>query len=236
VPASHLLGRKDPALASISLGLWRAGCRRRSCGVSGQLRGGLRRGECAMGLLAPEQTAAIAPRPRKWPVGGALGWRNSPCASGRPAPAPRQNMNVNEVISTRAIEAMGGVLSGQQDPVHPTTTSTSAKSSNRQPFPPPFIWRGPSEIDQGLIPRFGRPVEALRQRRKGPLPEVIKVGPPSHLQDAGSPQLGPRNSPATGPSWSKAWRPVKRCACPSAAGAGDRTARRWAGLRPPPAS
>ena len=44
------------------------------------------------------------------------------------------NMNVNEVISNRAIEILGGAM-GSKKPVHPTTTSTRA-SPRTTPSPP----------------------------------------------------------------------------------------------------
>ena len=54
------------------------------------------------------------------------------------------NMNVNEVISNRAIEIAGGVL-GSKKPIHPTMTSTcrSRRTTRSLPpctLPPPSAW------------------------------------------------------------------------------------------------
>ncbi len=51
------------------------------------------------------------------------------CWCGRPAPAPRRNMNVNEVIANIANVALGGEL-GSKKPVHPNDHVNMSQSSN----------------------------------------------------------------------------------------------------------
>ena len=70
----------------------------------------------------------------------------------------QSNMNVNEVISNRAIQLLGG-SSGARRPFIPTTTSTWAQSSN-DTFPTAMHIAAVLSSSERLLPRVG----ALRRR------------------------------------------------------------------------
>src|SRR5450756_695001 len=90
------------------------------------------------------------------------------------------NMNVNEVISNRAIELAGGVL-GSKDPIHPNDDVNKSQSSN-DTFPTAMSIAAVSEIEERLLPE----VKKLRDVFDGKAKEfadVVKIGR-THLQDA----------------------------------------------------
>jgi fumarate hydratase class II len=96
------------------------------------------------------------------------------------------NMNANEVIANRAIEALGGVL-GSKQPVHPNDHVNLSQSSN-DTFPTAMHVAVAVELERRLIPA----VEALRSllaQRAEQWAEVIKIGR-THLQDAVPLRLG----------------------------------------------
>ena len=96
------------------------------------------------------------------------------------------NMNANEVIANRAIEALGGVL-GSKQPVHPNDHVNLSQSSN-DTFPTAMHVAVAIELERRLIPA----VEALRSllaQRAEHWAEVIKIGR-THLQDAVPLRLG----------------------------------------------
>ena len=96
------------------------------------------------------------------------------------------NMNANEVIANRAIEAFGGVL-GSKQPVHPNDHVNLSQSSN-DTFPTAMHVAVAIELERRLIPA----VEALRSllaQRAEHWAEVIKIGR-THLQDAVPLRLG----------------------------------------------
>jgi fumarate hydratase class II len=92
----------------------------------------------------------------------------------------QSNMNVNEVISNRAIQLLGGVL-GSKSPVHPNDDVNMGQSSNDS-FPTAMHVAAVMELDETLIPR----VEALAKVIEGKSQQwmdVVKTGR-THLQDA----------------------------------------------------
>ena len=66
----------------------------------------------------------------------------------------QSNMNVNEVISNRAIELAGGVQ-GSKAPVHPNDHVNRGQSSN-DTFPTAMHIAAVEVLDQQLIPKIGR--------------------------------------------------------------------------------
>ncbi|GIW21594.1 MAG: hypothetical protein KatS3mg068_0601 [Candidatus Sericytochromatia bacterium] len=62
----------------------------------------------------------------------------------------QSNMNVNEVISNRAIEIAGGVL-GSKKPIHPNDDVNKAQSSN-DTFPTAMHIAAAEQINKRLIP------------------------------------------------------------------------------------
>jgi len=90
------------------------------------------------------------------------------------------NMNVNEVISNRAIELAGGVL-GSKSPVHPNDHVNMSQSSN-DTFPTAMNIAAVEETRNELLPA----VRALRDaldRRATEFAGIVKIGR-THLQDA----------------------------------------------------
>ena len=90
------------------------------------------------------------------------------------------NMNVNEVISNRAIELAGGVQ-GSKSPVHPNDHVNMSQSSN-DTFPTAMHIAAATAIIQRLLPS----VRALRDslaRRSEEFADIVKIGR-THLQDA----------------------------------------------------
>ena len=96
------------------------------------------------------------------------------------------NMNVNEVISNRAIETLGGEL-GSRSPVHPNDHVNIGQSSN-DVIPTAIHISALKAIHDDLIPAMRRLQEGLDQKADEFMP-VIKTGR-THLQDATPVRLG----------------------------------------------
>jgi fumarate hydratase class II len=92
----------------------------------------------------------------------------------------QSNMNVNEVISNRAIQLAGGTL-GSKTPVHPTDDVNMGQSSN-DTFPTAMHIAAVRVINERLLPS----VRALQQaidEKAGQWRDVVKIGR-THLEDA----------------------------------------------------
>jgi fumarate hydratase, class II len=96
------------------------------------------------------------------------------------------NMNVNEVVSNRAIEIMGGEI-GSKKPVHPNDHVNMSQSSNDS-FPTAMHIAVAVEIDRHLLPALTHLHKALDDKAKA-FAEIIKIGR-THLQDATPLTLG----------------------------------------------
>ncbi len=90
------------------------------------------------------------------------------------------NMNVNEVISNRAIEMAGGVL-GTKHPVHPNDDVNMSQSSN-DTFPTAMHIAAVVEITDRLAPAVTRLRDAL-QSKADAYAGIVKIGR-THLMDA----------------------------------------------------
>ncbi|KAG8583276.1 hypothetical protein GDO81_008351 [Engystomops pustulosus] len=90
------------------------------------------------------------------------------------------NMNVNEVISNRAIELMGGKL-GSKDPVHPNDHVNKSQSSN-DTFPTAMHIAAAKEVNEVLLPGLRKLHDALERKSKE-FDNIIKIGR-THTQDA----------------------------------------------------
>ena len=90
------------------------------------------------------------------------------------------NMNVNEVISNRAIEMAGGVR-GSKDPVHPNDHVNMSQSSN-DTFPTAMHIAAVMEITDRLVPAVTRLRDALDAKALA-YATVTKIGR-THLMDA----------------------------------------------------
>ncbi|KAF8898610.1 L-Aspartase-like protein [Infundibulicybe gibba] len=98
----------------------------------------------------------------------------------------QSNMNVNEVISNRAIELLGGEL-GSKKPVHPNDHVNMSQSSN-DTFPTAMHVAAVTEIHHSLIPALTELRDALAAKAKE-FDHIIKIGR-THLQDATPLTLG----------------------------------------------
>ncbi|KAJ7070915.1 L-Aspartase-like protein [Mycena amicta] len=98
----------------------------------------------------------------------------------------QSNMNVNEVISNRAIEILGGEL-GSKKPVHPNDHVNMSQSSN-DTFPTAMHVAAVTEINHSLIPALTELRDALDAKSKA-FDHIIKIGR-THLQDATPLTLG----------------------------------------------
>ena len=95
------------------------------------------------------------------------------------------NMNVNEVISNRAIEVLGGEM-GSKKPVHPNDHVNMSQSSN-DTFPTAMSIAAVIEVEDAL-PKMVRLAEALEAKAKA-WQHIIKIGR-THLMDATPLTLG----------------------------------------------
>ena len=98
----------------------------------------------------------------------------------------QSNMNVNEVISNRAIELAGGEM-GSKKPVHPNDHVNRSQSSN-DTFPTAMHIAAVVQIEDHLLPR----VQILRdtlQAKSEAFADIVKIGR-THLQDATPLTLG----------------------------------------------
>ncbi|OMH80846.1 putative fumarate hydratase, mitochondrial [Zancudomyces culisetae] len=98
----------------------------------------------------------------------------------------QSNMNVNEVISNRAIEIMGGEM-GSKKPVHPNDDVNKSQSSN-DTFPTAMHISAALEVTEKLIPSIKKLQEALHHKSVE-FKDIIKIGR-THLQDATPLTLG----------------------------------------------
>lgn len=96
------------------------------------------------------------------------------------------NMNVNEVISNRAIEMAGGVM-GSKTPIHPNDDVNHSQSSN-DTFPTAMHIAATMQVRKKLMPALATFHAALLQKSKE-FKDQIKVGR-THLMDATPITLG----------------------------------------------
>jgi fumarate hydratase, class II len=97
------------------------------------------------------------------------------------------NMNVNEVISNRAIEILGGDRFAQSKPIHPNDHVNMGQSTN-DTFPTAIHVATACEIEQRLIPALKR-LHAVLVNKSQAWDRVIKIGR-THLMDATPLRLG----------------------------------------------
>ncbi len=96
------------------------------------------------------------------------------------------NMNVNEVISNRAIEIAGGKL-GSKTPIHPNDDVNKSQSTN-DVFPTAIHIAAVEEVHRRLIPMLTKLRDALEEKSKE-FASIIKIGR-THLMDATPLTLG----------------------------------------------
>ncbi|MGA8309639.1 MAG: class II fumarate hydratase [Terriglobales bacterium] len=90
------------------------------------------------------------------------------------------NMNVNEVISNRAIQLAGGVM-GSKKPIHPNDDVNMSQSSN-DTFPTAMHIAAAERVKHALIPAV-RSVHKAIAAKAEEFKDIVKIGR-THLQDA----------------------------------------------------
>jgi fumarate hydratase class II len=92
----------------------------------------------------------------------------------------QSNMNVNEVISNRSIQLVGGTL-GSQTPIHPNDHVNMGQSSN-DTFPTAMHIAAYAMVTKRTIPALHRLREAIDKKSQA-WDQVVKIGR-THLEDA----------------------------------------------------
>ena len=92
----------------------------------------------------------------------------------------QSNMNVNEVLSNRAIQLLGGKI-GSKEPVHPNDDVNMGQSSN-DTFPTAMHIAAVMELEEHLLPHADALVTAIEAKAKE-FVDVVKTGR-THLMDA----------------------------------------------------
>ena len=136
----------------------------------------------------------------------------------------QSNMNVNEVISNRAIELAGGEL-GSKTPIHPNDDVNRSQSSN-DTFPTAMHIAAVTALRERLLPAATTLQEALAAKRDA-FAKIVKIGR-THLMDAVPLTLGQEFSGYVGAGQARAG--TGRALSP-----GSATNWRWAAPRSAPA-
>ncbi len=131
-----------------------------------------------LGKLAPD-LAALIERAADEIIAGQLD-AHFPLRVWQTGSGTQSNMNVNEVISNRAIELAGGVL-GSKNPVHPNDHVNMSQSSN-DAFPTAMHIAALLAVREQLLPRLDALIAALEEKSRA-FATVVKIGR-THLQDA----------------------------------------------------
>jgi fumarate hydratase class II len=92
----------------------------------------------------------------------------------------QSNMNVNEVISNRAIQLLGGKI-GSKSPIHPHDHVNMSQSSN-DTFPTAMHIASCLEIECYLLPHVQALVQVM-QKKVAVWQDIVKIGR-THLEDA----------------------------------------------------
>lgn len=98
----------------------------------------------------------------------------------------QSNMNVNEVISNRAIEILGGKL-GSKTPIHPNDDVNKSQSSNDS-FPTAMHIAAYKMVTDNTLPKLRRLHQTFTEKAKAFMP-IVKIGR-THLMDATPLRLG----------------------------------------------
>jgi fumarate hydratase class II len=131
-----------------------------------------------LGKLPPEKMKLIIQAADEV-IGGKL-YEHFPLRIWQTGSGTQTNMNVNEVISNRAIELSGGVM-GSKKPIHPNDDVNMSQSSN-DTFPTAMHIAAATETSRKLLPAVTNLRDALDAKAKE-FVGVVKIGR-THLQDA----------------------------------------------------
>src|SRR5467141_1976983 len=137
-----------------------------------------------LGKLSPEKAALITQAADEV-IEGKLN-DHFPLSVWQTGSGTQTNMNVNEVISNRAIETAGGEM-GSKKPIHPNDDVNMSQSSN-DTFPAAMHIAAASETARRLLPAIKTLRDALDAKAKE-FAEIVKIGT-TNLQDATPLTLG----------------------------------------------
>jgi fumarate hydratase class II len=137
-----------------------------------------------LGLLDRRRASAIA-RAAREVIDGKLD-DHFPLVVWQTGSGTQTNMNLNEVISNRANELLGGER-GTKKPVHPNDHVNMSQSSNDS-FPTAMHIAAAERITAHLIPALSELHTALRKKEKA-FAHIVKIGR-THTQDATPLTLG----------------------------------------------
>ena len=127
----------------------------------------------------PEQKARAIIRAAEETIAGKLD-EHFPLYVWQTGSGTQSNMNVNEVLSNRAIQLLGGEL-GSQHPVGPNDDVNMGQSSNDS-FPTAMHVAAVSLLDDRLIPELDKLAKVIEQKAESWM-DVVKIGR-THLEDA----------------------------------------------------
>lgn len=111
---------------------------------------------------------------------------NFPLSVWQTGSGTQSNMNLNEVISNRAIEKLGGQL-GSKRPIHPNDDVNMSQSSN-DVFPSAMHIAAKTDICTKLLPSLKALRDALHEKALA-FQDIVKIGR-THLMDAAPLTLG----------------------------------------------
>jgi fumarate hydratase, class II len=131
-----------------------------------------------LGKLSAEKTALIIQAADEV-ISGQLN-EHFPLRVWQTGSGTQTNMNVNEVISNRAIEIAGGEM-GSKKPIHPNDDVNMSQSSN-DTFPTAMHIAAAAETARRLLPALKKLRDALDVKAKE-FAGIVKIGR-THLQDA----------------------------------------------------
>ncbi|TGL84881.1 class II fumarate hydratase [Leptospira congkakensis] len=137
-----------------------------------------------LGILSLEKTELIVKAAEEVIVGTLDD--HFPLAIWQTGSGTQTNMNVNEVISNRAIEMADGVM-GSKKPIHPNDDVNKAQSSN-DTFPTAMHIACAEQLVHKLIPALQTLHDTFEKKSKE-FGKIIKIGR-THLQDATPLTLG----------------------------------------------
>lgn len=136
------------------------------------------------GILSPEKSALIVKAADEVVAGK---WDDHfPLSIWQTGSGTQSNMNINEVISNRAIEIAGGIL-GSKKPIHPNDDVNQSQSSN-DTFPTAMHIAAVEELHNHLLPSVRKLRKALEEKMQE-FDAIIKIGR-THLMDAVPLSLG----------------------------------------------
>lgn len=138
-----------------------------------------------LGLLDKEKASVIIQAGEEI-LKGQIDYHNFPLSVWQTGSGTQTNMNINEVISNRAIEIKGGEL-GSKTPIHPNDHVNMGQSSN-DTFPTAMHIAAYCSIKEKLLPACQK-LHLILVNKQKEFATICKIGR-THLQDATPITLG----------------------------------------------